>query len=176
MIQEVITLDKSHLSLLFCPESILGREGQSSIENVIAWFSQSSCSCSKHRWPKTGSSFWTADMEELKNEERIYLHHARNTEHGPQSWLCTSFSFFFSSFFPFSFPFFLLPSPLSSLFSPPFFLLPSFLIPYLFFHLLLVMKVQIYWNESRSIVVVPQDENRLQKTRGWDLAFISGST
>lgn len=95
--QEVTTLDKSHLSLLFRSESILG---PSSIENVMAWVSQSSCSCSRHRWPKTGSSSWRADMEELKNEGRIYLHHARNTQHGPQSWLCTSFSFLLLFLFP----------------------------------------------------------------------------
>lgn len=112
--QEVIVLDKSHLRLLFCSESILGREGQSSIENVMAWVSQSSCSCSKHRWPKIRSSFQREDMEELKNKERIYLHHARNIQHGPQSWLCTSFSFlllflYFLFFFSSSF---LLLSPL----------------------------------------------------------------
>lgn len=106
--QEVIILAKSHLSLLFRSKSILGREGQSSIENVMTWVSQSSCSCSKHRWPKIDSSFQRADMEELKNKERIYLHHARNTQHGPQSCLCSSFSFlllflFFFFFFSSSF-------------------------------------------------------------------------
>lgn len=105
--QEVIILDKSHLSLLFRSKSILGREGQSSIENVMTWVSQSSCSCSKHRWPKIDSSFQRADMEELKNKERIYLHHARNTQYGPQSCLfflfisssLSFFLFFFSSSF-----------------------------------------------------------------------------
>lgn len=127
MSQEVIVLDKSHLRLLFRSESILGREGQSSIENVMAWVSQSSCSCSKHRWPKIRSSFQREDMEELKNKERIYLHHARNIQHGPQSWLCTSFSFLLLFLY---FLFFFLPPSFSSLLffiSSPF---PSPFFPY----------------------------------------------
>lgn len=121
--QEVIILDKSHLCLLFRSESILGREGQSSTENVMAWVSQSSCSCSKHRWPKIRSLFQREDMEELKNKERICLRHARNIQHGPQYFL------FISSFLPFFLFFFLPPSFSSLLFfiSSPF---PSPFFPY----------------------------------------------
>jgi len=80
------------------------------------------------------------DAEVLKNEERSFLHHTRNTQYWWETWLCPSFfSFFFFLFiflFPFSFPSFLLFSPIPLLFLPiPIFfsLLLLFLTAYLLY-------------------------------------------